>query len=126
MTPLNVIMNPKLEVIMVTINEDTIDELRELMEDDFIELIQSFIDDIQVKIQQIQNAIEHCDCDSLRQKSHSLKGSARNIGAEEMSDLCYHLEKAGKEKNLEDVQEIYQKLEKEVNNVKEILIKMVS
>lgn len=119
-------MNPKLEVIMVTINEDTIDELRELMEDDFIELLQSFIDDIQVKVQQIQNAIEHFDCYSLRQKSHSLKGSARNIGAEKMSDLCYYLEKAGKEKNLEDVQEIYQKLEKEVNNVKEILMKMVS
>ena len=111
---------------MATINEDTIDELKELMEDDFLELIESFVNDIQLKITQIREAIEECNCENLRQKSHSLKGSARNIGAENMSDLCQKLEKAGKDHNLEDVHSIFSELEQESIAVRQNLNNMLA
>lgn len=106
---------------METINENTINELKELMDDDFEGLIDSFIDDIEIKTLQIKNFVDKQDHVNLRQKAHSLKGSSRNIGADKMSELCQQLEHFGKEGLIDNVYDVYVKLEKEALNVKNCL-----
>jgi hypothetical protein len=61
-----------METGMLTINKNVIDELRELMEEDFEDLIESFIEDIQIKVSQIKEFVKNKDGVNLHQKSHSL------------------------------------------------------
>ena len=106
---------------MLTINKNVIDELRELMEEDFEDLIESFIEDIQIKVSQIKEFVKNKDGVNLHQKSHSLKGASKNIGAEKMATLCSILEQAGKKNTHSNTVQISNELDEEAKKVITIL-----
>lgn len=83
------------------IDSDLVEELRELMEGDFDTLLNTFISDSETKLTAIENAIAAENCDDLRRTSHSLKGSSSNLGAIYLSDLCFELEKLGRDNRLD-------------------------
>ncbi len=56
-------------------------ELQELLEDDFAELIRSYLDDAKKSIPDIEAACAQPDFERLRRSAHSQKGSALNMGA---------------------------------------------
>ncbi len=69
---------------------DHLSGLRELMEDEFGLLIETFLDDGAQRIAELHGFVE--DADALRRAAHALKGGASNIGATILARLCADLE----------------------------------
>ena len=88
-----------------------VEELRELMEDDFEVLLTTFISDSETKFTGLAAAVASGVGEDIRRAAHSLKGSSSNLGATQLSDLCFQLEKMGRENNLDGAQNILQQLE---------------
>lgn len=75
-------------------------ELRELMEDDFVVLLQTYLDDSQVRMGSLEQAVLSHDPFQIRQSAHSLKGSSANMGAYKLASLCQLLEQLGRQSDL--------------------------
>lgn len=103
------------------IDMETLGQLKDLMGADFQLLIDTFISDSQKRIQMIEEAINNSDCESLRTSAHGLKGSALNLSAAILTELCYKLELMGKEKKADGAKEILHQVKTEYEAVKAVL-----
>jgi histidine phosphotransfer protein HptB len=65
-----------------------------------VELIELFLKDAQPKLDRMKSALERKDFTTLALAAHSLKGSASNLGARRLSELCATLEKWAKVSDL--------------------------
>ncbi|WLD57020.1 Hpt domain-containing protein [Salinispirillum sp. LH 10-3-1] len=65
-------------------------ELQNIMEEDFILLIETFISDADDRMNDILEAVG--DWQRLRRAAHAFKGSSSNIGAIKLANLCKALE----------------------------------
>jgi HPt (histidine-containing phosphotransfer) domain-containing protein len=69
---------------------------------DFInELIDAFLEDAPLMIQNMRTAAATGDVESFRRNAHSLKSNAHTFGATELGRLAKELETMGRENNLE-------------------------
>jgi HPt (histidine-containing phosphotransfer) domain-containing protein len=71
-------------------------ELRNIMGNDFALLVQTFVRDSAQRIVAIRDAVKIDDADALRRAAHSFKGSAGNMGALRLADICRALEEIGR------------------------------
>ena len=81
------------------INPEVLDTLSELVGDKFIELIEVYLSDSEIRIQKIEKAFDDGDTNTLANEAHGLKGSSRNLGANDVASICEVLEtesRAGK------------------------------
>jgi len=77
------------------LHESTINELRDLLAEDFVDLIETYLSDTRPKLAELRQALSRGpDFDVLEKVSHSLKGSSGNIGAREMFEVCNQLVQA--------------------------------
>ncbi len=74
------------------LDDTTISSLREIMGEDFDDLLQTFISDAEVRMEALRQAVSSCDADALRKAAHSFKGSSVNVGARRLSEVCRMLE----------------------------------
>ena len=65
--------------------------------DSLAELIESFLEEAPVLLDQMQRAADSSDRVVLGRAAHTLKSSARDFGAEQLSALCELLEKSCRE-----------------------------
>ena len=65
--------------------------------DSLAELIESFLEEAPVLLDQMQRAADSSDRVVLGRAAHTLKSSARDFGAEQLSALCEALEKSCRE-----------------------------
>lgn len=65
-------------------------ELQDIMEEDFILLLETFISDANERMRDIQESVG--DWQRLRRAAHAFKGSSSNIGAVHLANLCKALE----------------------------------
>jgi HPt (histidine-containing phosphotransfer) domain-containing protein len=86
---------------MEHLDYDTLTMLKQVMEDDFALLIDTFVQDSTDRISTLRNIITGVDSDAIRRAAHSFKGSSSNIGALHLAALCSVLEKKALENNLE-------------------------
>ncbi len=75
-----------------TIDMDIVEELKDVMGDDFSLLVESFIRDGQQRLQVMKVALDGQDQEALRAQAHSFKGSSSNLGALQVRDYCLALE----------------------------------
>lgn len=71
------------------VDRKVLSDLQEVMEDGYLNLLETFIDDSERRLLELCNAR---DAESLGQAAHSLKGSASNMGAHDLAELCRELE----------------------------------
>ena len=102
-----------------SINKAMIEELKDLMGDDFGMLIETFISDSEQRIIDLNVAITANNATDLREIAHGLKGSSSNLGAEELASISYTLESMGLHAELDDAAGNYQKLIAEYSKVKD-------
>lgn len=69
--------------------------LRELMQDDYALLLETFLVDAQNRLRQMRDAVGQDDMDAFRQAAHSFKGSCGNMGALALEQACLEAEGAG-------------------------------
>lgn len=84
-------------------------------EDLLRELVDIFLSQSWMQIQELQAALAVGDAKTIWNQAHSLKGAAAGLGAEALSRRAAQLEKAGKEGDLTAVSGLLQAVEEELS-----------
>ena len=95
----------------VSINEEMIEELKDLMEDDFPLLINTFIDDSNKRLVDLNSAIATNNANEVRELAHGFKGSSANLGIEKLSDISSELEAMGRDDELSGAESKFKELD---------------
>lgn len=88
-------------------------QLQELLGERFGELVERFIQDGERRISLLRSAVVQPDFDVVHAEAHGLKGSSRNIGANDLGHLCGDLEQLGKERNPATMSTVFAAVEQE-------------
>lgn len=99
--------------------------LQEIMEDDFSLLLETFITDSIERLAQLQKAFAQDSADDVRRVSHSLKGSAGNVGAFRLAELCLVVETASSGGVLDGQQAAIEAIAHELTMVNQQLAKFL-
>lgn len=94
------------------LDNEQINNLRELFSDGFKDFIQTYFTDFEQKENELTAALKDKRIDSIVKIAHSLKGSSLNMGASALAKVCYDLEMAGKRENIEEIMNSYDELQK--------------
>jgi HPt (histidine-containing phosphotransfer) domain-containing protein len=97
----------------IRIDSSALLELKEMLEDEFDDLINTYIRDADQKMAQLPNLIEAGDFAEVRHLSHSLKGASINIGIMRFGELCHQLESAAHNQNSSNFDEYFAKMKSE-------------
>ena len=108
------------------IDYEVLNEVRDVMEDEFEILITTFISDAENRIEKLRIASNDKKSKDFALNGHGLKGSAANVGADVLSSFCLNAEKIGKSGDMSNSLELLNSIEKEFSIIKEILIKEIS
>jgi HPt (histidine-containing phosphotransfer) domain-containing protein len=82
---------------LVDVDRGVLEELFEIMEDDFSALLLSFLDAAPGLIREIEAGILDQDARQVILPAHSLKSSSANVGAQKLSGLARQMEMAAKQ-----------------------------
>ena len=82
------------------LDPDVLSELRELLEDGYGELLQSYLDDLASQIEALELALMSGAATTLGQIAHKLKSASGSVGAQRLSALAFELEQIGKSGDL--------------------------
>jgi len=104
---------------------ESLDDLKDIMEEDFQMLLDTFIADSEAKIVEIGNIISGGDAEALRQVAHSIKGSSGNVCATSLSEVARQLEAMGKDGDISGAPEVYEALKIEFAISKDILLNKI-
>jgi len=81
-------------------------EIEEAGDDSIVlELIDSFQNDTTSRFERLHDAVARLDAASVKAESHSIRGSARQMGAEALADLCQAVEGGNPEMNWPEVED---------------------
>ncbi len=99
------------------IDQSVFGSLRDLMGDEFTELLQAYKEDTEEFIKAIRTACEKDDYSALQVPAHSMKSSSANIGAMHLSALAKKLEEHVRSNTLKQVEQQVAAIEKEFERV---------
>jgi signal transduction histidine kinase/CheY-like chemotaxis protein/HPt (histidine-containing phosphotransfer) domain-containing protein len=91
------------------IDRSVLGELYEIMEEDFVSVIQSYLKSAPNLMHGVREAVQQQDMDALVKSAHPLKSSSANVGAMDLSVLARELEFKGRENNTRDLVNCYNK-----------------
>ncbi len=80
-----------------TINRQTFATLKDNMEDMLPLLIEAFLEDGCTLLQEIEKGINTLDVGVISTATHTMKSSAKNIGAERLAEYCLQIEESLRE-----------------------------
>ena len=83
------------------LDSSVIDELREVMEEGFREIVCSFLENSPELMDALEIAGERNDCAAMASAAHSLKSSSANMGASSLSAKARSIEMAAREDDCE-------------------------
>lgn len=101
---------------------EAFDVLKEVMEDEFKDLVQLYITDSEKRFSDLDQALDNHDVEQIKQLAHSFKGASANLAATDLAELCFNLERMGTENKLAGSQELLQLIHLEYDRVKAYLL----
>ncbi|MBS1953013.1 MAG: response regulator [Cyanobacteria bacterium SZAS-4] len=109
--------------LFVTSVDEPIDlaELRDYYGDNLQDVLNTFVEDTEVLIAEINHAILHCDNDHLAHLAHELKGSSASVGAKGTAKICLFLERAAGLKDWHDATESFTALSMAFARIKDFI-----
>lgn len=93
--------------------------LQDIMGDDFTQLIRLFISDSVKRLSDLHTAIADNNAAQVRAVAHSFKGSALNLSASGLTQLCGRLEVMGREAQLAGAAQVLAEIEAEFARVQQ-------
>ncbi len=87
------------------------------------ELLDLYFEDFSEKYERLQKAIEQKNFDLIRELGHSLRGSSANLSLTFLQETSFHLEVAGRERNVEKAKKALALLDQEFKKLKDFLSK---
>ena len=85
------------------------------------EMVTSYLNDTEIRLQEIASAIKTANSESIFQAAHSMKSSSANLGAVNLAQLCEELERLGKNKTIEGTESLLSNAESEFQQVEQEL-----
>lgn len=82
---------------------ETLNALKDIMEDDFSSLIDSYAEDAPTLLTDLKQSAKEADLTILIRAAHTLKSSSGNLGATLLSGIAFDIEQLGKNKKLQEV-----------------------
>lgn len=99
------------------INLNVLETLRELDPEGGMglarQIMQTFLDSAQQRVDHVEQAIASGDNELLGQAAHALKSSTANVGAETLSGLYKQLEKLGREQRIDEASDLLNEVRRE-------------
>lgn len=89
---------------MSYLDKEQLAELKEVLEDEFVVLINTYIKDAEFRLTLMVEGLQTNNYEAVRLAAHSLKGASANLGAVNLAKLCEEMEhccKVGKVTNLQ-------------------------
>ena len=102
------------------INTEAINASKNLMGDRFSLIIKYFLEDTQGYIQEIEQGIQEKKLQGIVAAAHTIKSSAKQLGADRISDVARQIEALGREistpqdQDYEKIKQLYGELKKEL------------
>lgn len=78
------------------LDEALLEELRDILDDEFPSLISTYIQDSGVRVDDMRQAFSRGDLDGVRKSAHSLKGASANLGLIYLAEQCRVMEDAAR------------------------------
>lgn len=103
---------------MSSIDMAQIQELKEIMEDAFGDLVTTYLNDSEHKLELLKQAIDSQQSSEIAELAHSLKGASANIYAQGMANLCMQVEDSGRAQNLSNIPSLFDDILSEFKAVK--------
>jgi len=69
-------------------------------------------------VEECESAYEQRDADKVAFQTHKLKSSARTVGADQLADLCFALEIAGKKTDWDKIDSVFLALRPAIEQVR--------
>ncbi|ADJ28094.1 EAL domain-containing protein [Nitrosococcus watsonii] len=98
-----------------------LNRLRTSVRDAFPRMVETFIEDTSLYLDILQKAIFEDKVHKVGEMAHSVKGSAKNFGANRFASIAKQLEDLGRSGSLEGAKELFDKLFSEYSFVKRAL-----
>jgi CheY-like chemotaxis protein/signal transduction histidine kinase len=108
---------------LMHLNTRTVEELRELMQEKFEAIIQTYMRDTPIRFKTMRDAITASDAEQLYRAAHSLKSASASLGANGLSELARQLELMGREEDLKDARDLFNESLREYGIVRQALKK---
>jgi HPt (histidine-containing phosphotransfer) domain-containing protein len=77
-----------------------------------------FLEDADAHLRTLRGAVEAGDANSVREASHTLKGSSGNIGASRIQEVCARLQEISESEELDNAPELLDRLERELERAR--------
>lgn len=100
------------------IDDKVLGELREVMGDQYVALLDTFLDDCEKRMAQLKSANDAKDAEGLCYAAHSFKGSCSNMGAATLAELCRQLEERIKVRPLLGVEDLIGQITREYHHMR--------
>lgn len=99
--------------------------LRDIMEDEFNDLIQVFINDSDIRLQHLNQAYSAQQFDEVRRLAHSFKGASSNVATPCLTQLCFQVEEAAHQRQIPRLVSGLRALQTEYLQVRDVLLRMI-
>ncbi|TMU73146.1 Hpt domain-containing protein [Pseudomonas fluorescens] len=99
------------------IDREALSVLREVMEEGYPELLDTFLTDSESRLGELQKT---ADAKVLSEVAHSFKGSASNMGAVRLAALCQELESDAKDKSPAEIVKLVAEISGEFAEVRPV------
>ncbi|WP_367154373.1 EAL domain-containing protein [Methylomonas sp. HYX-M1] len=96
-------------------------QLREEIGQNFNRLVEVYLEDVPLQIEQLSAALAASDPVQVRQLAHNLKGASRNLGAIQLAAIARELEEAGEASNLAQGEALLRKIRQQFTFVEQVL-----
>ncbi len=102
-----------------SINMVMIENLKELMEDDFSLLLETYITDGDQSLLDLDKALNDNNAMKISKITHTLKGSSSNLGADALAKTSYKIETIARNADLAGIEDVVVQLKKEYQEVRD-------
>ena len=76
------------------IDTEQFEDMRDLLEEDFSDLVQTYIVDSRARVESLRDALARADDATGFDIAHTLKGASANIGAPRLTECCALMQEA--------------------------------
>ncbi|MBK9130822.1 MAG: EAL domain-containing protein [Gammaproteobacteria bacterium] len=104
-----------------SLDQEFFSELRETIGGAFINMINVFLEDMPIYMDELGSAINEGRTDQVGNIAHTVKGSSSNIGANKLADLCRRIEAANNTGDFNLVRELFASATAEAKALKALL-----
>lgn len=111
----------------VQVDYTVLNTLQEVMEDEYLTLIDVFLNDSDQRLDLLRQAARSQgvpgtlpDLAQLGLAAHSFKGSSSNMGAMHLSELCRQLEEQARYQALDGLEELVSRIDREYQAIRQV------